>query len=43
MPTTDAEEHWVCVPKQYEDPIRRFKSFTGDLNALADWLTEAFV
>jgi transposase len=31
--------HWVAVPADRDDePVREFKSFTGDLLALADWL-----
>lgn len=31
--------HWVAVPTDRDDaPVREFKSFTVDLNALADWL-----
>jgi len=31
--------HWVAVPVDRDDePVREFKSFTADLNALADWL-----
>jgi transposase len=31
--------HWVAVPADRDDePVREFKSFTVDLNALADWL-----
>lgn len=31
--------HWVAVPADRdEQPVREFKSFTGDLLALADWL-----
>jgi transposase len=33
-------EHWVCVPADRdEQPIRRFGTFTRDLDAIADWLT----
>lgn len=32
--------HWVAVPTDRDDePVREFKSFTSDLNRLADWLT----
>lgn len=32
--------HFVAVPPERDDqPIREFKSFTCDLNALADWLS----
>ena len=31
--------HWVAVPWDRDDePVREFKSFTADLNELADWL-----
>jgi transposase len=31
--------HYVAVPAERDDrPVREFKSFTTDLNALADWL-----
>lgn len=31
--------HWVAVPEDRDDqPVREFKSFTPDLEALADWL-----
>jgi transposase len=34
-----ATEHWVSVPADRDaEPVRRFESFTRDLNALADWL-----
>ncbi len=34
-----AREHWVCVPPgAAPDPVRRFGTFTADLEALADWL-----
>ena len=36
--------HVVAVPPdRAEDPVRTFRSFTGDLNALADWLVEVGV
>lgn len=32
--------HFVAVPLDRDDePVREFKSFTVDLNVLADWLT----
>jgi transposase len=32
--------HWVCVPSDRDpQPVRRFGTFTADLEALADWLT----
>lgn len=33
-----AAEHWVCVPAEHDEPVRRFGCFTRDLQALADWL-----
>lgn len=34
-----SEQHWVSVPEECdEQPVRAFSTFTGDLNALADWL-----
>jgi transposase len=34
-----SEQHWVSVPEDCdEQPVRAFGTFTGDLNALADWL-----
>jgi hypothetical protein len=37
-------EHWVCVPQdRAEQPIRRFGTFTSDLSAIADWLSECGV
>src|SRR5881392_930259 len=39
-----AEEIWACVPADREaQPVRRFGTFTPDLHALADWLTECGV
>jgi hypothetical protein len=36
--------HVVAVPPdRAEDPVRTFQSFTGDLQRLADWLTEVGV
>jgi transposase len=36
-----AEEIYVAVPPDRdENPVRSFSSFTGDLNELADWLTQ---
>jgi transposase len=35
-----SEEMWVCVPaNRAEQPVRRFKAFTDDLYAIADWLS----
>ena len=34
-----SEQHWVSVPEECdEQPVRAFDTFTGDLNAVADWL-----
>ena len=34
-------EHYVSVPPDRdEEPIRQFKTFTADLNALANWLIQ---
>ena len=34
-----AREIWACVPQERApEPVRRFGTFTPDLNALADWL-----
>jgi transposase len=36
-----SREHWVAVdPARCEQAVRRFESFTDDLEALADWLME---
>jgi transposase len=36
--------HWVCVPPDHDpQPVRRFGTFTADLEALADWLTHCGV
>ena len=36
--------HVVAVPESADpDPVRTFRSFTGDLHRLADWLTDAEV
>ena len=33
--------HVVAVPEDADDePVRTFKSFTGDLHRLADWLAQ---
>lgn len=32
--------HYVCVGSDPESDVRRFGSFTGDLEALGDWLAE---
>src|SRR5262249_29277386 len=32
--------HWVAVPPDCDpEPVRRFDTFTADLETLADWLT----
>jgi len=37
-------EHWVAVPTdRAEHTVRKFKCFTPDLEAMADWLTECKV
>lgn len=34
-----SREHWVAIdPSCEEQPVRRFASFTDELEALADWL-----
>jgi transposase len=39
-----ADEHWVAVPPDRdEDPIRKFGTFTSDLQRLADWLRQCGV
>jgi len=36
-----SREHWVAVPRsRSQQPVRRFGTFTADLEALADWLKE---
>lgn len=36
-----ANTHWVSVPPERDpQPVREFGCFTGDLYALADWLTQ---
>ena len=36
-----AEYHWVAVPDDRDaEPVQRFATFTVDLYALADWLTQ---
>jgi hypothetical protein len=36
--------HYVAVPPdRADDPVREFKSFTEDLEALADWLSACAV
>ena len=37
-------EHWVAVPPGCDpQPVRRFGTFTVDLDALADWLIDCGV
>ena len=37
-------EHWVAVPPGCDpQPVRRFGTFTVDLDALADWLLDCGV
>jgi transposase len=37
-------EHWVAVPPGCDpQPVRRFGTFTADLDALADWLMDGGV
>ena len=37
-------EHWVAVPPgRAPQPVRRFGTFTADLDALADWLIDCGV
>jgi transposase len=39
-----AREHYACVPAgRAEQPVRAFGTFTGDLEALADWFTDCGV
>ena len=39
-----SREHWVCVPPgRAEKNVRKFGTFTCDLEALADWLKECGV
>lgn len=39
-----SQEHWVCVPAQAsQPPVRKFGTFTADLEAIACWLTECGV
>lgn len=39
-----SREHWACVPPgRAEGNVRRFGTFTGDLEALADWFKECGV
>jgi transposase len=37
-------EHWVAVPPGHDSqPVRRFGTFTADLDTLADWLIDCGV
>jgi len=39
-----AREHWVCVPAQSApNPVRKFGTFTADLEAMAQWFKECGV
>jgi transposase len=39
-----SREHWACVPREASDrPVRKFGTFTGDLEAMADWFKECGV
>ena len=39
-----SEEHWVAVPEDRdEQPVRSFKCFTADLNAMAEWLKKCHI
>jgi transposase len=39
-----SKEHWVCVPgDRVEDNVRKFGTFTCDLNSISDWLEECRV
>jgi transposase len=39
-----SRSHWVAVnPQREAEPVREFGSFTTDLNALADWLSQCAV
>lgn len=39
-----SREHWVCVPAgRTKNNVRKFGAFTGDLEAMADWLQECGV
>lgn len=40
-----SKEHWVCVPPEAapNNHVRRFGTYTADLEALADWLTQCGV
>lgn len=39
-----SREHWASVPRQASDrPVRKFGTFTADLEAMADWFKECGV
>ena len=39
-----SQHHWVCVPEgRASEDVKRFGCYTGDLYAIADWLTECKV
>lgn len=39
-----SREHWACVPREASDrPVRKFGTFTADLEALAEWFKECGV
>jgi len=39
-----AREHWACVPaKSSPTPVRKFGTFTADLEAMAKWFKECGV
>lgn len=39
-----AREHWVCVPEQSSPtPVRKYGTFTADLQAMAQWFKECGV
>ena len=39
-----AREHWACVPaKSSRTPVRKFGTFTADLEAMAEWFKECGV
>jgi transposase len=39
-----SREHWACVPRAASDrPVRRFGTFTADLEAMAAWFKECGV
>jgi len=39
-----SREHWACVPREADErPVRKFGTFTGDLEAMAEWFKECGV